>query len=83
MTVAGFADSKITSYIVIPPRPPQAVRRSASSINNPAMDDRFVRRLHKEFDEAVKAGKQEGFTVCLVNGGDIMHWVVKFHGPVS
>ena len=48
-----------------------------------AMEVRYVRRLHKEFDEAVKAGKQEGFTVCLVNGGDIMNWVVKLHGPVS
>ena len=61
---------------------PQAVRRSASSINNPSMEDRFVKRLHKEFDEAVKAGKQEGFTVCLVND-DIINWVVKFYGPVS
>ena len=60
----------------------EAVRRSASSINNPAMEDRFVKRLHKEFDEAVKAGKQEGFTVCLVND-DIINWVVKFYGPVS
>ncbi len=39
-------------------------------------------RLRKEFDEAVKAGEQEGFNVCLVNG-EILSWVVKFMGPVS
>jgi hypothetical protein len=54
----------------------------ASSINNPAMEVRYVRRLHKEFDKAVKAGEQEGFTVCLVNS-EILSWVVKFKGPVS
>ena len=54
----------------------------ASSINNPAMEVRYVRRLHKEFDKAVKAGEQEGFTVCLVDG-EILSWVVKFKGPVS
>ena len=54
----------------------------ASSINNSAMEVRYVRRLHKEFDKAVKAGEQEGFTVCLVNS-EILSWVVKFKGPVS
>jgi hypothetical protein len=54
----------------------------ASSINNPAMEVRYVRRLRKEFDKAVKAGEQEGFTVYLVNG-EILSWVVKFNGPVS
>jgi hypothetical protein len=45
------------------------------------MEVRYVRRLQKEFDEAVKAGEQEGFTVCLVNG-KTLNWVVKFNGPV-
>jgi hypothetical protein len=53
-----------------------------SSINIPGMEVRYVRRVHKEFDAAVKAGEQEGFTVCLVNG-EILSWVVKFNGPVS
>jgi hypothetical protein len=47
------------------------------------MEDLFlVRRLHREFEEAVKAGEQEGFTACLVND-EIMNWVMKFEGPVS
>jgi hypothetical protein len=46
------------------------------------MEVRYVRRLHKELDAAVKAGEQDGFNVCLVNG-EIFSWVVKFKGPVS
>jgi hypothetical protein len=60
-----------------------AGKPTSSSINIPGiMEVRYVRRLHKEFVEAVKAGEQEGFTVCLVNG-EILSWVVKFKGPVS
>ena len=53
----------------------------AGAINNP-MEQRYVRRLQAEFDEAVKHGEEEGFAIYSVNG-DLEKWVMTFKGPVS